>query len=173
MRIAGHRLTAMLAVSFAGGASFPVEAQDASGSGQARAALRSSETVNPRGARYDRATGTCSVGSQQLMDSAEFRQRIDGWEMTKKACMGVTKASVPATAAYPALFAKLRASGSARVMVRLEGDGTVESARAVCATDRAFGDAAEATARAIKYAPSTCDGKPTGSVFLVPFDYSF
>lgn len=171
--MARNRLIAVLAVALAGCASSTSQGQDTSAPIQTRAVLRSSEVANAKGARYDRSTGRCSSGSQQLMDDAEFRQRIECWRSSSEDCIGVSKSSVPSTAGYPSLLAKLQRSGSAQVLVRLEADGTVESTRAVCATDSAFGEAAEATARAIKYAPATCDAKRKRSAFLVPFDYSF
>lgn len=126
-------------------------------------------------ARYDMDTAQCSGGLAPLVTREQFEALRSGWTKPSGAvaCSGPTKRKTPLAAGYPESSAKLRRKGSAHVLVRIEADGGVESVQAVCASDGAFARAAEATARAIEYAPRMCDGVATRSAFLLPFDYDW
>jgi TonB family protein len=125
----------------------------------------------PHGAvQYDSTSGKCS-GGEQLMTQAEFKTFIEGWTLAPD-CKPPTKSKVPSKAGYPDTFGKFRKSGSAHVLVRLDKDGSIESARAVCATDRDFAKAAEEAAKSIAYSPATCNGAPARDSFLLPFNYT-
>ena len=131
-----------------------------------------SSSVPAQTVRYDKATGACSAGSVQLLTRERFEELRSGWSLPD-GCRGVEKKQVPGVAGYPSRFAKLGRSGSAQVLVRVEADGSVESAHAACATDSAFAQAAEETAKTVSYAPASCDGKPIRSAIFVPFNYDF
>ncbi len=137
----------------------------------AKADLESSSHVPPGSAHYDPTTGECSGDSVQLVSREEYESLVGGWK-TPADCDDVARSRVPDSTGYPALFARLGKSGSAQVLVRLEGDGTVESARTVCASDSGFADAAEETAKSIRYQPAMCDGKAVRSAFLLPLSYA-
>lgn len=125
-------------------------------------------------ARYDMEAKACRNGLSARVEAAQFEELRAGWTKPPGAtCSGPEKRTTPATAGYPEAFARLQRAGSAHVLVRIEADGRVESARAMCATDDAFAHAAEATALAITYSPRVCDGASIRSAFLLPFDYSF
>lgn len=126
----------------------------------------------PGAVRYEHASGRCSKGAVQLVDRAGYGALTDGWRLGAT-CDGAQKAANPDTAAYPALFARHGLPGSAQVLVRLEADGSVHSVHAICATDSAFAEAATDVARAIRYTPATCNGKPVRNAFLLPFEYAF
>ena len=127
---------------------------------------------NAGGVRYDKASGTCSAGAVQLMSPERFDELRSGWSLPD-GCTGVAKKRIPDETGYPDRFAKLGMPGSAQVLVRVQVDGSVESAHATCATDSAFAEVAESTARAIAFTPASCDGKPVPSAVLVPFDYAW
>ncbi|GEM_PF-2190027 len=124
-------------------------------------------------ARYDQASGRCSDGAEQLLDAAELRRLSAAWSATRTgmACTTPGQRSASGRAEYPRWFSELGIAGSAQVMVMLEADGAVADVRPVCASDRAFADAAVRTARALAYTPATCDGTPVRSSFLLPFQY--
>lgn len=125
-------------------------------------------------ARYDMEAKACLAGLPARVEPEQFEALREGWTKSSGAtCSGPEKRAIPATAGYPEAFARLQRPGSAHVLVRIEADGRVESARAICATDDAFARAAEATARAISYSPRVCDGAAMRSAFLLPFDYAF
>jgi TonB family protein len=123
-------------------------------------------------ARYDRTTGRCATGSTQFLSQDELYRVRDAWIEDDAACAAARKLEVPASTDYPALLQARGISGSAHVLVLIDRDGSVQDARAVCATDSRFAESAEATARAIAYAPATCAGEPARSAFLLPFNYS-
>ena len=131
-----------------------------------RALLVSSSELLP-GAHYDDATGRCSSGVQ-LLSQAEYKALISEWNAPAN-CKAPSKSRIPPNASYPDAFAKK--SGSAEVLVRLESNGSVESVHAVCATDADFARAAEETTKAINNEPTTCDGVPARSTFVLPFNY--
>ena len=122
------------------------------------------------GAHYDRLTGKCSAGALQLLSQTELHSLSDGWNPGPD-CKLPVKLQIPSMTSYPGASSRPLKSGSAQVVVRLEANGSVESVHAICATDAAFAQAAEQTAKAISYAPATCNGVPARSVFLEPFHY--
>jgi outer membrane biosynthesis protein TonB len=107
-----------------------------------------------------------------MMTRDQFETLRQGWTLPK-GCSGAGMKDIPGTTGYPTIFAELRLSGSAQVMVRINADGSVESAHAVCASDSAFAEAAVATAKAISYDVARCDGKAIPSAILLPFTYHF
>ncbi len=137
------------------------------------APLRSPERFDTAhfAARYDGKTGQCAAGSRQLLSKDELDRLKDGWSEHAPGCTDPRKLEVPPSADYPALLQARRVSGAAHVLVLMDRDGAVHAAHAVCATDERFAEAAEATARAIGYAPSTCAGTPARSAFMLPFNY--
>ena len=129
----------------------------------------------PYGAHYDRDTGHCSPGAAQLLGKEEFDALRRGWvgRAGAASCSDTKMQQIPSTTGYPEAFARLKTSGSAQVLVRLEADGQVGSVHPVCATDSAFAQAAVETARRIAYSPRLCDGVPVRSVILLPFNYGW
>ncbi|MBJ6980265.1 TonB family protein [Luteimonas sp. MC1895] len=139
-------------------------------SGMARAPLASNDGARFE-VRYQASTGQCSAGALQLVARDELRGLDAEWDETGDGCSPARKLEVPASADYPALLQARGVSGGAHVLVRIDREGRVHDARAVCASDERFAAAAEATARAIAYAPATCAGEPRRAAFLLPFNY--
>ena len=121
--------------------------------------------------RYQASTGQCAAGAIQLVEGDELRRLRAEWDETGDDCSPARKQEVPASADYPALLQAHGVAGGAHVLVRIDREGRVLDARAVCASDERFAAAAEATARAIAYAPATCAGEPRRTAFLLPFKY--
>jgi TonB family protein len=158
------RMTVMIAIlAVAGCASDGTRPADMN-----RVPLVSSGIASPS-VHYDKTTGRCSSG-MQLLSQAEYDSLRSAWT-TPSGCKIPSKSHIPPEAGYPDAFGNFRKSGSAQVLVRLEANGSVESAHAVCATDRDFARAAEETAKAIRYEPAMCEGVPTRNTFLLPFNY--
>lgn len=137
--------------------------------------VRSSSDQEVGAANYDVKAGTCSAGSTQLISREQFAALTDGWRVASNDadCSDIKKDVLPRRTGYPEPFAKLQLSGSADVLVRVEEDGTVESAQAVCVTDSAFGEAAESTALQMKFVPRTCSGQPVRGAIMLPLSYDW
>jgi len=145
------------------------DAGQARSQGMGAAKLVSSSTVPPGSVHYDAKSGKCSSGVQ-LLDKATFDSLVSQWNAPAN-CKMPSKSQVPSTTGYPDVTANLHSSGSAQVLVLLEANGYVDSVHAMCATDADYARAAEETAKAISYAPATCDGVPARGIFLLPFHY--
>jgi TonB family protein len=121
--------------------------------------------------RYQSDSGTCSRGALQLLTRDAVGALVKDWDTLRDDCEGPKKQALPGYGHYPSQAIRERKSGSAHVLVRLEADGRIESVHAVCASDAAFGTAAEETTSRIRYAPMTCAGQPTRVAFFLPLDY--
>ncbi len=164
-------MTAALMVLALAACTAPAQRSVAPGSATTPVKVRDS-SVPIQTVRYSRTEGTCSAGAVQLLTREQFEELRAGWSLPD-GCRGPEKKQVPGVTGYPARFAALKRSGSAQVLVRIEADGSVESVHAVCATDSAFAEAAEETARTIVYIPGTCGSRAIRSAFLLPLDYDF
>jgi TonB family protein len=175
LRLIARKCMKQIAILVLATALLPGCATNSGGTRMGRASLENSTGSTPSmsSARYDRASGTCSAGSLQLITAAQMKQLVSEWNEAPpgSACTGVKKSLVPESADYPALLQRRRVSGAAHVLLRVDRDGSVHSVHAVCATDQKFAEAAASTARSIAYTPSLCEGKAVRSSFLLPFAY--
>ena len=125
-------------------------------------------------AQYDRETGTCTAGSVQLLSAAEMERLASAWRQPVAeglSCDHVRVDGTPDAALYPRRPDGGLATGAAHLLVLLREDGAVESAHALCATDRDFAAAAVSTAQRLVYAPERCSDIGVRSVFLLPLAF--
>ena len=122
-------------------------------------------------ARYDGDAGTCSAGSVQLLSSEAVEALTDGWKDPHEDCTGPEKLRLPVYGDYPRSSQLRRLPGSAHVLVRLDAEGHVDSATAVCATDAEFGTAAVETVKKIRFSPMVCRGVQKRIAIFLPLDY--
>ena len=123
----------------------------------------------PGVARYDRSSGVCSRGAVQLMTPVRFGQMVAGWQLGVD-CSDPAKRTLPEDTQYPLTNGRMR-FGSAHVLVRIDTDGKVASADAVCASDASFAEAAVDTIRAIQFTPGICRGVPARAAIMLPLDF--
>lgn len=137
--------------------------------------LRSSNNREAGAADYDVETGLCSAGSTQVLSREQFDALTAEWRGAQAdgECSDIKKDALPRRAGYPEPLARLQVSGSADVLVRVEADGTVASAQAVCVTDASFGKAAEATVLQMTFVPRKCNGQAVRGSILLPLSYDW
>ena len=103
------------------------------------------------------------------MTPVRFGQIVTGWQLGT-ACADPTKRELPNDTQYPLSNGRMR-FGSAHVLVRIDTDGSVASADAVCASDVSFAEAAVDTIKAIQFTPGMCGGTPTRAAIMLPLEF--
>ena len=122
-------------------------------------------------ARYDDDAGACSAGSVQLLPAEAVDALTEGWKDPDEDCTGPEKLRLPVYGDYPRSSQLRRLPGSAHVLVRLDAEGRIDTATAVCATNAEFGAAAVETVKKIRFSPMVCRGVKKRIAIYLPLDY--